>query len=325
MAPSVFLTRELLPPVMDFLKRETVLTYNAEDRALTKEEIINGAQGKEALISLVTDVIDREVIEQNPQLRVISNYGVGFNNIDVEAATKHGIVVTNTPGVLTETTADLAWALLMACARRVVEADAFTRRGEWKAWAPSLFLGRDVYGTTLGIAGMGRIGKAVARRANGFNMRVLYYSRTKLPEREERELNATDVDKETLLKEADFVSLHMPYQKDTHHFIDEAAFTAMKPTSYLINTSRGPTVDEQALVQALKKGEIAGAGLDVYEEEPRITPELLDMDNVVCLPHIGSASVKTRTAMGMLAAKNALDVLAGRPCAHVVNKEVLNQ
>lgn len=322
--PKVFLTRELPSPVMAFLKEHTELSYNAEDRVLKKREIIEGVQGKEGLISLVTDTIDREVIEAASDLKVISNYAVGFNNIDVQAATEHNIAVTNTPGVLTETTADLAWALLMAVARRVVEGDVYTRSGKWENWAPQLFLGSDVHGATLGIVGMGRIGQAVARRARGFEMNVLYYSRTRLPQEQEQRLNAEYVTIGELLERADYISIHVPYTESTHHLIGEGELKQMKKTAYLINTARGPIVDEKALVHALEHGVIAGAGLDVYEREPQLEPGLKDLSNVVLLPHIGSASVKTRTNMGMMAAQNALDVLTGRPCENVVNQGGLN-
>lgn len=322
--PKVFLTRMLPDPVMKQLREKTELTVNTEDRVLRHEELIEGVKGKEALISLVTDTIDDAVMAAGTQLRVISNYAVGFNNIDVASATKRRIAVTNTPGVLTETTADLAWALLMAVARRVVEADAFTRAGKWDNWAPLLFLGSDVYGATLGVIGMGRIGQAVARRASGFGMRVLYFSRTRLTAEEERALNASYTEKETLLKEADYVSLHVPYSQATHHFIGERELELMKETACIINTARGPVIDEQALVRALSEKVIAGAGLDVYEDEPRLAPGLAALNNVILLPHIGSASVETRTKMGMLAVQNALDVLSGKPCLHVVNKEALS-
>lgn len=305
---------------MAFLQERTELSYNREDRVLGAEEIKEGVQGKDGLISLVTDKIGEEIIRAGTELRVISNYAVGYNNIDVEAATKHRIAVTNTPGVLTETTADLAWALLMGIARRVVEGDAYTRTGRWQNWAPQLLLGHDVYGAILGLIGMGRIGQAVARRARGFEMRVLYHSRTRLSAAEERSLNVTYVDKDTLLKQADYISLHVPYTKETHHYIGARELALMKETAYLINTARGPIVDEKALVRALEHGIIAGAGLDVYENEPLLEPGLTRLSNVILLPHIGSATIKTRTEMGMMAAQNALDVLAGNPCPNIVNK-----
>ena len=321
--PKLFLTRELPAPVMEFLHEHTELAYNIEDRVLSEQEIIEGVKGKDGLISLVTDSIGKDIIEAGSDLKVISNYAVGFNNIDVKAATRCNVAVTNTPGVLTETTADLAWALLMAVARRVVEADVYTRAGKWKDWAPQLFLGRDVFDATLGIVGMGRIGQAVARRASGFNMKVLYNTRTRLSKQEERKLNAEYVDKDTLLQQSDYISIHVPYTEATHHYIGKHELDMMKTTAYIINTARGPIVDEQALVRALENGVIAGAGLDVYENEPRLEAGLTELRNVVLLPHIGSASIKTRTEMGMLAAQNALDVLTGKPCPNIVNKEGL--
>lgn len=321
--PKMFLTRELPAPVMTFLHEKTELSYNREDRVLSEAEISDGVQGQDGLISLVTDTISEKIIATGRELRVISNYAVGFNNIDVAAATRRNIAVTNTPGVLTETTADLAWALLMAIARRLVEGDAYTRAGKWRDWAPQLFLGRDVFRATLGLIGMGRIGQAMARRASGFNMRVLYYNRTRLPAEAEQMLNAKYADKETVLRQADYVSLHVPYTDATHHYIGENELALMKDSAYLINTARGPIVDEKALVQALKNETIAGAGLDVYENEPQLEPGLVSLNNVILLPHIGSASIRTRTEMGMLAARNALDVLAGDPCPHVVNEDDL--
>lgn len=325
MKPRLFLTRALPEPVMAFLQDRAELSYNREDRVLSTEEIKEGVQGKDGLISLVTDTIGEEIIQAGTELRVISNYAVGYNNIDVETATKHNIAVTNTPGVLTETTADLAWALLMGIARRVVEGDAYTRTGQWRDWAPQLLLGRDVYGATLGLIGMGRIGQAVARRASGFEMKVLYHSRTRLSAAEERSLNVTYMDKDTLLQQADYISLHVPYTSATHHYLGPREFALMKKTAYLINTARGPIVDEKALVHALKNNTIAGAGLDVYENEPQLEPGLTRLSNVILLPHIGSATIKTRTEMGMMAAQNALDVLAGNPCPNIVNEDKLRE
>lgn len=230
--------------------------------------------------------------------------------------------MTNTPGVLTETTADLAWALLMATARRIVESDRFMRSGRFQGWAPMLYLGHDIYDKTLGVVGFGRIGQAVARRASGFNMKVLYSGRQRAPEEIERDCNASFCQLETLLQESDFVSLHVPLTESTHHLIGAAQFDVMKESAILINTARGPVVDEKALVWALKTGKIAGAGLDVYEHEPDFEPELAEMDNVVMVPHIGSASVATRTKMATMVARDAMDVLGGRMPAHLVNPEV---
>jgi glyoxylate reductase len=249
---------------------------------------------------------------------------VGFNNIDVKAATERRILVTNTPGVLTETTADLAWALLMATARRVVEADRFVRRGNYKGWGPMLLLGGDVYGKTLGLVGMGRIGCAMARRAIGFNMRVLYNDVNRLSEDEEQAMSVTYADFDVVLRESDFVSLHVPLVPSTRHLIGARELSLMKPTSYLINTSRGPVVDEKALVEALRCRGIAGAGLDVYENEPEMAPGLAQLENAVLLPHIASASVDSRTKMGTMAARNLIAGLAGKLPLNCVNPEVFS-
>jgi glyoxylate reductase len=319
---KVFVTRRIPEAGLQLLEKECDVTVNPEDRVLSKAEIIAGVRGKDGLLCLLTDRIDGEVMDASPRLKVISNYAVGFDNIDVRAATQRGIVVTNTPGVLTETTADLAWALLMAAARRIVEADRFTRAGRWAGWAPMLMLGRDVWGKTLGIVGMGRIGTAVARRARGFGMRILYHSRTRKPQLE-GELGAEWTDLKTLLAQSDFVSLHVPLTDKTHHLIGEPELRLMKPTAYLINTSRGPVVDEKALVKALKEGWIAGAGLDVFEAEPKLHPGLAGLDNVVLAPHIGSASHETRGKMAVMAANNLLTVLKGRVPPNLVNPQVL--
>jgi glyoxylate reductase len=253
------------------------------------------------------------VLAAAPTLKVVSNVAVGFNNIDVAAARKRSVVVTNTPDVLTETTADFAWALLMAAARRVVEADTFVRSGQWQRWQWELLWGQDVYGKTLGILGFGRIGRAVARRARGFNMRVLYHDTVRCEPAVEREVGATYADPETVLREADFVSLHTLLVPETRHLINERTLRMMKKTAILVNAARGPIVDEAALVRALSEGWIAGAGLDVFEAEPKIHPGLLPLKNVVIAPHIASASFDTRVAMGTLAVRNCLAVLDGKP------------
>jgi glyoxylate reductase len=246
---------------------------------------------------------------------------VGYDNIDVAAATARGIWVSNTPGVLTDATADLTFALILAAARRIIEGEAMVRAGKFKSWAPFLFLGTEVTGKTLGIIGLGQIGKAVARRASGFNMRILYHDRNRISESEELELNATYADLKTILSDADFVSLHVTLTDQTRHLISARELDYMKRTAYLINASRGPVVDEKALVEALRTKKIAGAGLDVYENEPALTAGLADLDNVVLLPHVGSATLETRTAMAVLAAENLLDGLQGitpRNCLNCV-------
>ncbi|HLS90617.1 MAG TPA: D-glycerate dehydrogenase [Limnochordia bacterium] len=320
----VYVTRPIPQAGLDLLRQECEVTvFEDQDRLPTKEEVIEGVRGKDALLCLLTEEITAEVMDAAPDLKVISNYAVGYNNIDVEAATARGIVVTNTPGVLTETTADFAWALLMAVARRVVEADRFTRAGKFQGWGPLLFLGSDVYGKCLGIIGMGRIGQAIARRARGFDMRVLYYNRRRVDPAIENELQATYVPLDELLREADYVVLTVPLTPETHHLIGPRELAMMKPTAYLINPARGPVVDEKALVEALKNRTIAGAALDVFEEEPKLTPGLTELDNVVLAPHIASATTETRTKMAIMAAENLLAVLRNQRPKHIVNPEVL--
>lgn len=321
MKPRVCVTRQLPREGMDLLARDCEVDCNLHDRGMTREELLNSVRNADGLVTLLSDTIDAEIMDSGPRLKVIANYAVGFNNIDIKAATERGIAVTNTPGVLTETTADLAWALLMAVARRIVESDRFMRSGKFQGWAPMLYLGNDIYGKTLGIVGFGRIGRAVARRASGFDMKVLYSGRRRAPEEDERTCNAAFCSLETLLRESDFISLHVPLTESTRHLIGDAQFDIMKESSILINTARGAVVDEKALVRALKAGKIAGAGLDVYEHEPGFEPELAEMDDVVMVPHIGTASVATRTKMATMVAGDTIDVLEGRMPAHLVNPE----
>lgn len=316
--PKVFLTRELPSAVMERLEEVAELTFNPEDRVLSKDEIVEGVKGKDALLCLLTDSIDKEVLSANPDLKIVANYAVGYNNIDVQAAAEMGISVSNTPGVLTETSADLAFALIMAVSRRVVEADVYLRTGQWGGWGPLQFLGPDVHGATLGIVGLGRIGKAVAQRAKGFGMRVIYWNRTRLSREEEEKEGWIYLSLEELLKTADFVSLHVAYSSDTHHLIGPEELRLMKPEAVLINTARGAVVNEKALVEALKEGQIWGAGLDVFENEPAVERELLTMKNVVLLPHLGSASVATRTKMGMMTIENILAAWKGDPIPNLV-------
>jgi glyoxylate reductase len=295
------------------------------DRPLPKHDLAARLRGKQGLICLITDAIDADLLEACPDLRVVANVAVGYNNIDVAAATRRGVAVTNTPDVLTETTADFAWTLLMATARRLAEGDRYVREGRFTQWEFMLLLGGDVHGKTLGIVGFGRIGRAVARRAGGFNMRVLYQDAVAANPITERELGASRVDLPTLLRESDFVSLHTPLLPETRHLINADSLRTMKRTAYLINAARGPVVDEPALVQALKEGWIAGAGLDVFEEEPKVHPDLLALPNVVLAPHIASASYETRLKMAMLAVDNCLAVLEGRRPPTPVNAEVLSR
>ncbi len=318
---EIFINRRLPEEGLKMFEGHEVEIYEG-DAPPSKEEIIEGVKGKDALICLLTDKIDGEVMDASPSLKIIANYAVGYDNIDVSEATKRGIFVTNTPGVLTETVADLAWALIMAIARRIVEGDKFMREGKFRGWAPMLLLGSDVHGKTLGIIGAGRIGQAVARRAKGFNMRILYYSRRR-KEDFEKECNAEYVDLKTLLRESDFISLHTPLTPETYHMIGENELKMMKSSAYLINTGRGKCVDERALVKALKEGWIRGAALDVFENEPEIEPELKELDNVVLTPHIGSASYETRSRMAVMVAENVLAALKGKMPPNCINPEAL--
>ena len=310
MKPVLFLTRHIPEPAIKMLEEKFTLKINPNNRALTHQELIEGIKDAEALICLLTDNIDKMVINCAPKLKVISSYAVGYNNIDVDFATQRGITVCNTPGVLTETTADLTWALILATCRRISESEQFLRNGNFKGWEPMLMCGLDVYGKTLGIIGMGRIGQAVAKRATGFEMRIIYYNDNPLAET--LPFEAAEVTLKTLLQEADILTLHLPLTQETFHLIGKEEFTLMKDSAVLINTSRGAVIDEKELTKALKERRIFAAGLDVYENEPYIPEELLALENVVLLPHIGSASIETRTKMALLAAENAIAVLEGR-------------
>ncbi len=319
MKPKIFITRTLPQPALDNIKEVFELRINSEDRVLTKSEIIEGVKWCDILLCLLTDTIDKDIITVNSNLKGIVNYAVGFNNIDVKTATHLKIPVTNTPGVLTETTADLAWSLICAVARRTVEADKFVRAGKFKGWGPMLCLGGDINGKTLGIIGAGRIGTAVAKRAAGFNMKVIYTNKSITIE---KDIKAEKVEIIELLKRSDFISLHVPLVPSTRHLIGEHELKLMKKTAYLINTSRGPVVDEKALVKALQEGQIAGAGLDVYENEPELTVGLAECENAVLFPHVGSGTIETRTNMGMIAAENAIAIIEGRKAPQVVNPEI---
>jgi glyoxylate reductase len=312
MAKSILISNVLPEDARRLIPPEFTVDYNPGDQPFTKQELIRRLQGKEGLICHIISTIDEEILGASPSLKVVSNVAVGYNNIDLTAARRHGVVVTNTPDVLTETTADFAWALLMAAARRVVDADHYARSGQWKSWKWDLLWGQDVHGKTLGVLGFGRIGRAVARRAGGFGMRILYHDALRADGAAEHELRASYVDRDTLLRESDFVSVHTPLMPETRHLIDETALRAMKKTAILVNAARGPIVDEAALVRALGEGWIAGAGLDVFEEEPKIHPGLLPLRNVVLAPHIASASHDTRLGMATLAVRNCLAVLEGK-------------
>lgn len=289
-----------------------------------RAEVLRRLADKDALIALLTEKVDDALLAAAPKLRIVANVAVGYDNIDLAACTRRKVAVTNTPGVLDETTADLAWTLMMAVARRLVEADAFARSGQWVGWNLDQFCGTDVWGKTLGIVGFGRIGQAVARRARGFNMRVIYHSRHRVPAEMERGLNAEFLPLDQVLAQADFLSLHVPLTPETRGLIGPQQLAKMKPSAFLINTSRGPVVQEAALAEALAAGTIAGAALDVYEREPLIH-DGLRRPNVVLAPHLGSGTVETRTKMAMMAAENVIAFFAGRRPANILNPEVLDR
>jgi len=319
--PRVLLMHPILDPGPSILAEAVEVVSYPPDRPLDEASIRQAAEGCVGIVSQLMDPI-RETVLSTPGLKCVSNVAVGFDNIDVAAATAHKVMVTNTPGVLDDSTADFAFTLLMATARRVVEADNFTRSGRFRGWAIDMMLGHDVFGATLGLVGIGRIGRGVARRAKGFNMRVLYYDPQRLPREAEEQLGATPVDLGRLIAESDFISIHVPLTQETHHLMSTQQFNAMKRTGILINTSRGPVVDEAALVEALNGKKLAGAGLDVYEREPAVHPGLIALPNVVLAPHIASATVQTRSEMSAMAARNmATAVRGGRP-PNLVNPEV---
>jgi glyoxylate reductase len=321
--PSMLISRSLPTDAVTRARTGADVDVNEADAPLPRNELIRRLQGRQGLVCMISEAVDEELLASCPDLKVASNVAVGFNNIDVAAATRHGVVVTNTPDVLTETTADFAWTLLMAISRRVVEADRYVREGKFDQWKNMLLLGGDIHGKTLGIVGFGRIGRAMAKRAQGFGMRVLYQDAVAADPATERELRASRTDITTLLKESDFVTLHTPLLPETRHLINAQSLKTMKKTAYLINASRGPVVDEAALAQALKEGWIAGAGIDVFEDEPRIHPGLMGLTNAVLAPHIGSASWETRLQMANLAVDNCLAVLEGRTPPTPVNAEAL--
>jgi len=293
------------------LKERHQVDVDAFERPMDRRDLMEKVCDRDGLLCMITDKIDSELMEKAPNLRMIANFGVGYDNIDIDEATARGIWVSNTPGVLTDATADLTFALILASARRLVEGDKIVRAGQWTHWGPSVFLGSEVTGKTLGIIGMGTIGKAVAKRARGFDMRVVYYNRNRVPESDESALNAAYCDMDTLLSTSDFVTLHVALTPQTRQLIGQRELQLMKRSSFLINASRGPVVDETALVDALRSRKIAGAGLDVYENEPATAEGLTELDNVVLAPHIGSATIETRTRMAQLAVTNLLAGLEG--------------
>jgi glyoxylate reductase len=321
MKPTVFVTRQVPQPGLDLLAQHATLRVNPQDQVLSRDELAEGIKDCQALLCLLTDKVDAGLMDLAPGLKIIANYAVGYDNVEVAAATARKIPVTNTPGVLTEGTADLTWAMILGLARRLVEGDRMTRAGDFKGWAPMLLLGGEVYGKTLGLLGLGRIGQAVARRASGFGMKVLYHTRSHRAEGHDPRWSRVDL--ETLLKESDFLSLHCPLTPQTRHLIGKKELGMMKPTTYLINTARGPVVDEAVLVEVLKAKAIAGAALDVYEQEPSLSPGLESLENALLLPHLGSATTETRVKMSLMAAQGIVDRLEGKIPAHVVNPEAL--
>jgi glyoxylate reductase len=322
--PRVYCSHELFEEARKILDATCDADYWTQAERPPREEVLRRVKDKEGLVCLLTEKVDEGLLRAAPKLRIAANVAVGFDNIDVEACTKRGVVATNTPGILDETTADFAWTLLMAVARRLGEGEQLARSGNWKGWNLDQLCGADIWGKTLGIVGFGRIGRAVARRSLGFNMKVIYTDAVRAPEDAERAVSATFRDMNTLLAEADFISLHVPLLEETRGLFDAPKFFRMKRTAYLINTSRGPVVDEAALVAALESKKIAGAALDVYENEPFIHPGL-KRPNVVLAPHLASASLETRTKMAVMAANNVVSLFHGQMPPNMVNPSVLKK
>ncbi|MFT4842498.1 MAG: glyoxylate reductase [Planctomycetota bacterium] len=323
MKPRVLITRHVYPAAIPILQEHCVVDYQDRYEVMDEAQLSKKLQLADGVICQLTDPMTRAVIESAPKLRVISQIAVGIDNIDVQAATERKIAVTNTPGVLTEATADLTFALLLAAARRLTTAERFLRAGKWQRWDVDLLCGGDVHGQTIGIVGLGRIGQAVARRAKGFSMRVLYASRNPAPKEVEQELGAMRVPLDALLRESDFVSLHVPLTDETRHMISIEQLCQMRRTAILINTARGPIIDELAMTAALEEGLIGGAALDVYEDEPNVPEDLLALPNVILLPHIGSAVTSVRSLMCAIAARDCAAVFSGEGPEHLVNPEVL--
>lgn len=323
MKPAVLVTKRIYPEAIQYLREHAEVEYVDSDDGLPAAELLQRMRGKQAVVSQLTDKFTAPVLDRLAGVRIIANVAVGYDNIDVGAATHRGILVTNTPDVLTDTTADFAFTLLLAAARRVVEGHQYVHSGQWTKWRIDLLVGQDVHHRTLGIFGMGRIGQAVAQRATGFGMRILYHDTRRAPDEVETRLGLEFVPRELLLRESDFISLHVPLSADTRHLIGAGELRMMKKTAILVNTSRGPVVDEAALAEALQQGVIAGAGLDVFENEPQVHPLLLQLQNVVLAPHIASASVDTRRKMSMMAVENAVAALEGRRPPNLLNPEAL--
>ncbi len=320
----VYVSREIPDKGLEILDDFFEIKMNDKGRKLSKRELIEEAKEADALLTLLSDKVDKEVMSELKNLKVIANYAVGYNNIDLEEATKRGIIVTNTPDVLTETTADLTFALVLASARRIVETDKLLRNGDFDGWAPKLFLGKEVNHKTLGIIGLGRIGQAVAKRAKAFNMEVIYNKRNRLKKSKESELGIKYKKFEDLLKISDYITINAPLNESTYHMFGKKEFKLMKEDSFIINTGRGPIINEKELVEALKNEEIAGCGLDVYENEPEVEKDLINFDNVVLTPHIGSATYEARDEMAELAAKGAISGYKRESANNIVNDELLD-
>lgn len=319
---KVFVTRKIPQAGLDILEKECEVDVYEGDSPIPRDELISRATGCDGLLPLLTDSIDEEIMDKTG-IKAIANYAVGYDNIDIEAATKRKIPVTNTPGVLTQATADLTFALILAVSRRIVEADNYLRDGKWKGWDPMLLLGGDFFGKTLGIVGLGRIGTAVAKRAKGFGMKIIYFDHKQMLEVED-ELGISRVSLSELLHNSDYITLHIPHTEDTQDMFGRKEFEQMKPSAYIINTSRGKVINEEELVVALQNHIIQGAGLDVFYDEPEIDPRLGQLDNVVIVPHIGSASLETRTNMAIIAAENLISALKGKVPKNLVNPAIID-
>ncbi len=321
--PRILLTHSLFEPAIAVLAPHFEMDVWRESSSIPRDELLRRVADKDALICLLSNKVNEELLAHAPKLRIAATVSVGYDNIDVPACTRHSVAATNTPGVLDDTTADFAWTLLMAVARRLIEGDSWLRSGAWPGWDLDQLCGADVWGKTLGIYGFGRIGREVARRSQGFKMRVIYYSNHRAPEDVESELHAEYVDRDRLIAESDFLSLHVPLTPNTHHLISTETLSRMKRTAFLINTTRGPVVDEAALAAALGSGVIAGAALDVFEHEPKVHPALIPLKNVVLAPHMGSGSIETRTKMAVMAAQNVVALFQGKLPPNVLNPDAV--
>ncbi|MGA8222747.1 MAG: D-glycerate dehydrogenase [Candidatus Acidiferrales bacterium] len=321
--PKLLSTRPLFPAARTILDENFEVEYWLRPERISRAELLKRVADKEALVCLLTENVDEELLSAAPKLRIAATVSVGYDNVDVPACTRHKVVATNTPGVLDDTTADFAWTLIMAIARRLIEGDTWLRSGTWPGWDLDQLVGGDVWGKTLGIVGFGRIGRGVARRASGFNMRILYTDAVRAPAEAEKDLHAQFVDRDTLFRESDFISIHVPLMPETRHLISKDNLEKMKPTAYLVNTSRGPVVDEAALAEALENKKIAGAALDVFENEPKVNPALIPRKDVILTPHIASASVDTRTKMAVMAANNVAALFKGQRPPNALNADAL--